>query len=698
MIISKTLPTAFIGLKRVFDSKALLLSLVLLNASLLQSVELELLEVNAEADRSEEGSFEDVFEKPEYLETPQYIPSMPSQKRMTKEEAMFIPGVQGDPMKAIQSLSGVSALGDLSGELYIYGSKPEETQTTINHLPIGYLFHMGGLHSVIAPDAIEQIDAYMAGFDVSYGNAMGGVIDVTPTYSKPELSGYGHLGLYDASAGINVAISDSVGFYFGARRSYFDLLLGAIGKATGTLDEDTNTTYTEFPNYFDITFIGDYVPNDNNIFSLEIISADDSLEIATYADSVKDPEANGQIKSHRAFTTVGARHQSFYGAYESNTLLYYKYSDVRADLFDGYYVDVVSHESGLYHQSSYTMGDHKLLAGVELQHLETPLDLNISELPGRDDPDFDFTTANKFYVKETIRANAADLFIEDIYHLTPQFILRPGIRLGYSDYNNYGGNFDPRFSMLYALTPNDNLSFSTGIYTQAPVGIKTVKDFGNPELGYERAAHYVLHYDRAVQYGGDFSIDGFYKDYFDIVVDDNRSVYSNGGEGYAYGVDASYRLRYDDYYAYAAYTYIRSERQLSAQSKELERFYGEIPHTLQLIGGLRFAKNWLFSTRMNYHSGAPYTKVIGTYADPTGRIRPIYETPNSSRLPDYFSLNLKIAQQLHFQESRLEWSFEIMNITNHENISGINYDDNYNETGLAKQLPLLPWFDLTYYF
>lgn len=673
--------------------------MLFLSTALLQSVELDLLEVNADAERNTSASFQEIFSTPEYIESPQYTPSMPSQKRMTKEEAMFVPGVQGDPIKAIQSLSGVTALGDLSGELYIYGSKPEETQTTLNHLPIGYLFHMGGLHSVIAPEAIEQIDAYMAGFDVSYGNAMGGVIDVTPTYSKPELSGYGHMGLYDASAGINVPLSESVGFYFGARRSYFDLLLGAVGKATGTLDEDTNTTYTEFPNYYDITFIGDYVPNDNNIFSLEVISADDSLEIASYGNSVKDPEANGQIKSHRAFTTVGARHRSFYGDYESNTLIYYKYSNVRADLFDGYFVDVVSHQSGLYHQSTYTQGDHKFLVGVELQHLETPLDLNISKLPGRDAPGFDFTTANKYALKETIRANGADLFIEDIYHLTEKFILRPGLRFGYSDYNNYGGSIDPRFSMLYALTPHDNLSFATGIYTQSPIGIKTVKNFGNPDLGYERAAHYVLHYDRALNYGGDFSIDGFYKDYFNLVVDNNQSIYSNGGKGYAYGVDTSYKLRYKDYYAHVAYTYIRSKRQLNAQSQDLERFYGEIPHTLQLIGGVRFAKDWLFSTRMNYHSGAPYTKVIATTPDPINRrVLPVYDTPNSSRLPAYFSLNLKIAQQLHFDHSKLEWSFEIMNITNHENISGITYDDNYNETGYAKQLPLLPWFDLTYYF
>ncbi len=665
-------------------------------------IELETIEVNSNAYDVHTEAYSDVFTKPEYLQSPQYVPDMPSQKRMSKEEAMFIPGGQGDPVKAIQALSGVTALGDLSGELFIYGSKPEETLTTINHLPIGYLYHMGGLHSVIGPEAIEQIDAYMAGFDVTYGNAMGGVIDITPAYSEGTLAGYGHVGLYDASAGITVPINDEVGFYFGARRSYFDLLLGAVGKATGTLDEDTNTTYTEFPNYYDLTFMGDYVPNDNNIYSLELISADDALEISTFANDVKDPEANGQIKSHRGFTTVGLRHQSFYGAYESNSLLYYKYSTARVKLFDGYFVDVDSHESGLYHQSSYSYSDHKFVAGVELQHLETPIDLNISELPSASEPGFDFTTADKYRVKENIIANAATLFIEDIYHLASKIVIRPGLRFTYSDYKSYGGYVDPRLSLLYAPTPEDTFSFATGLYSQAPNGIKTIEKLGNPDIGYERAIHYVLHYDKKLQTLGDFSVDAFYKDYRELVVDDRQSRYVNGGEGYAYGIDTNYKLRYEDYYAYAAYTYLRSKRALSSANTQLERFYGEIPHTFQFIGGMRFWKDWLFSSRLNYHSGAPYTKVLGTYSDPldpNNRQLPIYDTPNSSGLPDYFSLNLKIAQQLHFDGgNRLEWSFEIMNITNHDNISGINYDDNYNETGYTKQLPLLPWFDLTYYF
>ena len=677
----------------------IILSLIIY-INILHAVDLGNVEVNAKGQEEviEQNSFTEVFEEPEYYESVNRVESMPSQKRITTKEALFIPGVQGDPIKAVQSLSGVTTLGDSSGELFIYGSKPEESITTINHLPIGYLFHMGGLHSVIAPDAIEQIDAYMAGFGATYGDAMGGVINVTPSYPDDTYSGYYHMGIYDASVGINAPINEKTSVYFGARRSYFDLFLAAVGEATGTLDEDTNTTYTEFPNYYDMTFIMNYTHDSSNMYSLELITANDSLEIASQENIIKDPEAVGQIKADFGFTTIGARHQGSYNDYETNSLLYYKYERRRTSLFDGYFIDIDSHESGFFHQSTLNVDSHKLVAGVELQSFVTPIELNITTPPSADKPDYDFTSEEVFYINNTFRVNSATIFLEDIYTLNERTTMRYGVRASYSDYNSLNGYIDPRFSLLYMLNDFSNVSFSTGIYSQTPEGHKISDDIGNPKAKFERSQHYVLHYDNSLYENTTFNIDLFYKKYLDLLIEDELNKFENNGDGYAYGIDASVKVRRDDLYLFGAYTYMKSQRELNTNSSDLHRFYAEVPHTLQLIAGKKFWENWAVSMRMDYHSGSPYTKVIGTYDD-SGRIRPIYEDPFNSRLPDYFSLNLKIAQEVKVtKDQTLEWSFELMNLTNHENVSEINYDDNYNEDGYSKGLPFLPWFDLTYRF
>jgi len=675
-----------------------LLLLPLITCSLFSAEDLGTVEVK---DSKNEMGFSSVFDAPNYEDRSNFVENMPAQKRLTKEEAMFMPGTQGDPMKAISLLGGVTSLGDTTGELYIYGSKPEESLYTINHLPIGYLYHLGGIHSVISPEAIGQIDAYLGGFDVTYGDVMGGVIDISPAYpTSKNSSAYGHVGIYDASAGANVALSDKLSFYLGGRRSYVDLLLGAVGKATGTLDEDNNVTYTQFPQYYDITFMMSYNLDSNNHFSLELISAQDELKIHSEANAVKDPAANGDVNAKFGFTTVGGRWEVFNRNYSANTLVYNLAQNTKTEFYDDYFVNVNSNRFGIFHQSTLEYDKHKVVAGFEYTNFQTPLDINASRPPSEDDPDYDFTTEEKFSVNRTLSGDAYSIFLEDIYSPNYNWSIRFGARFAHSSYQNYGSTIDPRFSILYALNSKSNVSFSTGRYSQYPEGFKTMEEIGNTELASEIAWHYILHYDVEAANNLHLNIEPYYKDFDNLAIDDNTSGYANEGDGYAYGIDTSLKYRDGRYYAFIAYTYLESKRELNTADGELKRFYGDIPHTLQAVGAWRFANNWSLSTLAKYHSGKPYTEIIGTYTDTVvdGRVRPIYGESNAARLPDYFTLNVKIAQQIKFENSALEWSFEIMNLTNHENISDIRYDDDYNEIGYYKQLPLLPWLDITYRF
>lgn len=641
------------------------------------------------------NSFSDLFKDIEYFENVEHVNSMPAQKRLSTDEAMFIPGIQGDPIKAVKSLSGVTSISDTSGELFIYGSKPEESLTTINHLPIGYLFHMGGLHSVVAPEAIDQIDAYMAGFDATYGNAMGGVINITPKYPTSEFSGYGHLGLYDASAGINTSLSEDINIYLGVRRSYFDLLL----PKTGDLDDDGEITYTEFPNYYDLTFISTFNYDDSNFFSLEIISASDSLDIYSETNKVKDPDATGQIRSDFGFTTIGLRHQGYYENYETNTLVYNKKENYKTKLFDDFFIDLNQNEYGLFHQGSYFLENHTLIAGAEIQKYYLPTEFNIPKTQSDENPDTDITSAPVISGSLDASILNSSFFLQDIYSVTDSVKLKYGARFSNSSYENLGSYVDPRLSVLHKIDDTSNISIALGKYTQMPIGYKLSEELGNKDAEFERANHYLVHYDNSFIDGVNFNIDLFYKKYDNLLIDDNASNFLNDGEGHSYGFDTNIKYKSDKYFAFLAYTYLRSQREINTKyGDELFRFYGEVPHTLQIIGGMKIWKNFALSTRLNYHSGKPYTKIIGTYDD-NGRIRPEYEAPYSSRLPEYFSLNIKIAQEMQLLNNNLfEWSFEIMNITNHNNITSIEYDDNYNIKGNNKGLPLLPWFDLTYKF
>jgi len=617
---------------------------------------------------------------------------------------MFIPGVQGDPLKALRSLGGITSISDMSGELYIYGSKPQESQYNLNHLPIGYVFHGFGIHSVLSPDAIDQIDAYLGGFDTTYGNAMGGVIDITPRYPTGRDSGFVHAGIYDASAGMDIKINDHLSLFVGARRSYYDLFLEAVGKSTGTLNEDTNTTYTQFPNYWDLTALMDYQAGEGHAFSFEFLAAQDSLTIQTYDNAVKDPEATGNIDNDSGFISAGARHRFEGLDYSAQSLLYYNYTYFDTELFTDYYFKFESQRYGLFHQSDIQLGDHLLSIGTEIEHLDIPLDLNISRPPSPSDPDYDFTTEEKIAVDETLRINSIALFAQDSWRMNNIFTLRYGVRYTTSDYQRFKNLVDPRATVVAQLGSADSVSATVGRYSQLPEGFKTQEDFGSTTLDFEHAMHYMLSYshnDGRYEWGAQ----PFYKRFTRLAVDvldvnGSTDSYASKGEGEAYGLDLSAKYRDGRYYFFAAYTYLKARRQIDTSDPNKYTFYGDIPHTLQLLGSVRFWDNWAFSVLGKYASGQPYTPVSGTYIDPNdGRVRPIYGEYNSERLPDYFTLNLKVAQDIILSPTeKLTWSFELMNATNHENVSSIRYDDNYNKEGYVTQLPLLPWFDVTYRF
>lgn len=644
----------------------------------------------------ERSAFSSVFEEQEYLQDRSYLEDAAAQKRLNREEAMFIPGVQGDPIKAIKSFGGVTALGDTSGELYIYGSKPEESLTTINHLPIGYLFHMGGLHSVIAPDAIEQIDAYLGGYDTTYGNAMGGVIDVTPKYPGRRFEGFGHIGIFDSSAGVSLPLGEKSAIFVGARRSYFDVYLNAVGEGEGDLDDDGEITYTQFPNYYDLTTMATYRLDAHNHFAFELITAGDALTINTQENVVKDPEATGEVDAQSGFTSAGLRWETDYDNYHGNTLLYYFTSFADSEFYDGYFVRFDYRQIGLFHESEYALGNHRLSAGFELRNYNVPIDANISVPCEVEDIDCDFTSAEKIAIHDEVDSTSLALFIQDIYSPHPAWQLRYGARYNISEL--LGSYVDLRLSAVYRIGDTQSVSLSAGRYSQQPEGYKNQKDLGNDNLGYERAWHGLFSYRWNFTSGSMFSVEPFYKRFEKLAINDEVLRYLNAGEGEAYGADISARLRWRNWYAYGAYTYLRSKRQIDTDNDRLYRFYGEVPHTVQLIGGYRFGDSWSLSALMKYHSGKPYTEVIGTYVD-NGRIRPIYGEPFAARLDDYFTLNIKIAQQRRLRSGGvLEWSFELMNLTNRENITSIDYDDEYNKIGTNTQLPLLPWLDLTYRF
>lgn len=182
---------------------------------------------------------------------------------------------------------------------------------------------------------------------------------------------------------------------------------------------------------------------------------------------------------------------------------------------------------------------------------------------------------------------------------------RAGIRYEYSSFIDIS-DLAPRLSFAYKLGTFDQLNFSYGKFYQTPE-----KDFlfVSKKLDYENASHYILNY----QYLGDditFRIEGYYKDYINLVKKNNDTLigYDNTGKGYAKGIDLFLRCRglMQNTDFWVSYSYLDTKRDYrDFPSMAVPDFAAE--HTFSVVYKQFFTSiNTFFGLTYTYSSGRTY--------------------------------------------------------------------------------------------
>jgi hypothetical protein len=641
-----------------------------------------------------------------YYEKDSFLKNAPMQKQISKKQAMQSAGSNGDPLKVIRTLAGiVSASSDNGNKLYIHGSKPRESVVFINHLPLGYLYHLGGLYSVISPEAIDGIDAYLGGFDVSY-EAMGGIIDIIPSYPKNKNTGRLHFGMYDADFAITAPINEDTSLFIGARRSYFDLIADKVmdSLATDENNKSKKVTFTLFPQFYDAHLVLTH-NNGDSFFSLEMITSQDTMKLHTNLNQDKDPVANGKINNTTEFTTIGARWQYMGDGFTSHTLLSSLEINENLALFDAdFYVKAKSNLYKLYHESVFDLDKHQVMLGAELVDNRAPVDVKVIQKP---ENDFQAPVSRQDILElhKTFIAKSYVGFIQDTYKIKKNHTFRYGIRAWKTDFQNFSTGIDPRVSYVNDYSNDLSFSFSIGQYSQFPNTLSVIQEFGNPEIGtYERSEHYVLSMKKTISLNTTLLIEPYYKTFSNLAIEDLGKRYIDVGKGETHGIDLTYSKKMEDFNILVAYTYTKSKRQLYSHTNKQYRFEGDIPHTLQISTQYEFKNKWHLSSLFRYSSGKPYTPILytGTYVYEGKEYQtPIYGEPYSKRLPNIIDLDIQIGKKFyHSDGTNTEYSIEFMNISSlvRNNVSAIKYDKDYKKVGTYREMGFLPAFHIIYRF
>ncbi|HEY0136503.1 MAG TPA: energy transducer TonB, partial [Nannocystis sp.] len=230
-------------------------------------------------------------------------------RTITPEEISKLPGTQGDALKAIQNFPGVARAPFGAGLLVIRGAAPSDSATFLGYHEIPQLFHFGGLTSVFNADILTQIDFVPGNFDSRFGDAIGGIINVSPRKGRRDgFHGYVKSDVFDTGILAEGPIGKG-SLIVAGRRSYIDALLPLA------IPRDAGLNFTLAPRYYDYQLLFDY-PISGGEFSARVFGSDDRSKLLFSAANDTDPSNNAGLETTQFFHRADLVYRKTLGPWE----------------------------------------------------------------------------------------------------------------------------------------------------------------------------------------------------------------------------------------------------------------------------------------------------------------------------------------------------------------------------------------------
>jgi hypothetical protein len=304
-----------------------------------------------------------------------------------------------------------------------------------------------------------------------------------------------------------------------------------------------------------------------------------------------------------------------------------------------------------------------------------------------------------------------------------------GISSIYFPYNNTF-SLEPRLGITYNVNSKSSLALGYGLHSKiAPFRSYfieteiTPNNFGttNDNLGFSKAHHIVLAYDRNLNKHTRIKLETYYQHLFNVPVSRFTNTFSllnqgaefgvqlqdsmvNGGTGDNYGAELTFEhfLHKGFYYLVTGSVY-RSTYEPSDGKTYPTAFDGR--YAANVLGGREFmlkeklstsgkAKQYSFTLDFKslINGGLRYTPIDLEESIIAGEA--VFDNTRafSERHKPYFRIDFRIGFKVQTKKVTHEWAFDIQNVTNQKNIFAVRFDPNELALKESYQTGLLPVF------
>lgn len=586
-----------------------------------------------------------------------------------------------DVFRSIQTLPGVSSVGEGANGLNIRGSQVDQNLIFIDETPIFNPTHMFGLFSVFASDAIRDLELYKGGVPARFGGRSATVMDIKmldPSLTKFRLRG----GIGPVSNRIMAEIpliKDKLSILSTARLSYNDVLFRAF--AQGNLSNyranfsDLATKILFRPNQKNSISISNYISTDyyrvDSLFSLQNVVA-------------KQTQFNYGHQNYSA-------HWSHYFSTKLSSVFALASTVYKTKTFSADSINAIDLRSSIDYKNAHLSFDfipnekHIVNFGLmATRYIIAPGDLNRGVVS---------RIGTVLLPKEYSWEMAA--YLDDEFKLSKQLAFQLGLR--YSQYYRIGpgeqheylagvlpteasliatkefesgkimaqyGGFEPRLTMRYSIDEETTLKFG---YNRMRQYFQLVSNNTTPlpTARYKTADYFIK------PQVGDFFSAGFFKNLSSNIYEFSVETYYRGVQNtldflsganlqlnptietqvieskvHAYGLELMAQKKKGELNGWISYTYARALAQAIGNFPPLTtindgKWYPtnyDKPHTVNLFVNIGQGKHHSFSFNFAYNTGRPYSKPSGFYVINQVSL-PVYQARNNARVRDYHRLD-----------------------------------------------------------
>jgi len=577
-----------------------------------------------------------------------------------------------DVLRSIQTLSGVTSVGDGASGFNVRGGNADENLILQDDGLIINPAHTLGFFSLFHPDLISSVELFKGNQPAYYGGRLSSVLQVNLREGNDEK--------YEARGGIGMAASrltfegpikkGKSSFLVGGRVSYMDYLLNLVKNI------NVKRSRTIF---YDLTLKADARLSQKTKVGFSSFIAGDEFQFGE--------EVNFDYTTK---TATGYINHLFSDKWNIRALI--NIGDYESSLFDIQGADLSRFTNGVRYlrgsiRNFVDVNDQiDIVGGVEFNRYNVR--------PGRLDPEGPESTAVAQSLANEV-GQAWTPFLQLEWEVLPSVTLFGGIRytsyarLGPGQIATYEEGGRRTSATLTDITDIESGSIATytGWEPRASINWK-LNDQTAIKLGYNRGYQYLNQLSNTasatpidiwklsdnyvapqiadnynVGWFGNFSENKFqsslevfyrdqktiveYRDFPDLLLNQflERDVVE--GIGRSYGIEANFKKAVGDFRYQLNYTYSRSERRVEESPTQRRINRGEWypsnydkPHSFNLTLSQKTGRKSNLSVNFTYSTGRPITAPVSNFGVDNVLNVPIFSERNQFRIPDYHRLDL----------------------------------------------------------